>query len=74
MARLFLDWPGERIRSELLRPETLAALKKDMGYEGSDIFFRPERCSPAATEDLRRFREAREVWRSKMGIAERVRP
>lgn len=72
MARLFLDWTGERILRELFKPETIAALKKDMGYQGADIFFCPGRCAPAAIEDFRFFQQAREAWREKMGIAQRV--
>jgi hypothetical protein len=68
MARLFLDWEGERIRRELLLPATIAALKKDMGYEGSDIFFHPERCSGKARQDFERFREARAGWRKRIGL------
>jgi len=74
MGRLFLDWPAERIRTQLFRPETIALLKKDMGYEGADVFFRPDRCSPDARHDYRLFQEAREAWRKRMGIEHRVKP
>jgi len=74
MARLFLDWPSERIRAELFRPETVALLKQDMGYQGADVFFQHERCSPTALRDYRLFREAREGWRKRMGIERRVKP
>ncbi len=74
MGRLFMDWPGARIRGELFLPETIALLKRDMGYEGANIFFHREKCTPEAVQEYERFRTAREEWRRRMGIATRVKP
>ncbi|MEW6355407.1 MAG: hypothetical protein AB1696_03705 [Planctomycetota bacterium] len=61
--RRLLDMSGNDLIVKPFEKTFIADMKKEVGYEGGDIFFRLDRCTPQAQEQGKRWRQERLHWR-----------